>query len=119
MSCKYPKESINYNSCLRCSSINCCGYAVIPMPEVQPPKNVIPSALEANKMTNHVIYDDTQLEDIGKEIREAIEEGKFFISGMGYLETETRKKLEELGYNIQVDIRYNGAFYNVSWEEAQ
>lgn len=54
MTCKYPITSRSYKFCLGCSDIDCCEDAVtsnIPMPEVQPPKNVIPSASEANKLT--------------------------------------------------------------------
>ena len=122
MSCKYPVNSRSYKFCIGCSDIGCCEAAVtsnIPMPEVQPPKNVIPSALETNKMTNHVIYDDTQLEDIAKEIREAIEEGKFFISGIGYLKSEIRKKLNELGYKVETGSQYNESYYSISWKEIE
>lgn len=122
MTCKYSITSRSYKFCLGCSDINCCEDAVtsnIPMPEVQKPKNVIPSALEANKMTNHVIFGDTQLEDIGNEIRKAIEEGKFYIHGEGYLKSETRKKLNELGYEIQTGSQYNESYYTISWEEVE
>lgn len=50
MNCKYPITSRSYKFCLGCSDIDCCEDAVtsnIPIPEVQPPKNVIPSASEA------------------------------------------------------------------------
>lgn len=122
MTCKYPITSRSYKFCIDCSDIGCCEDAVTfntPMPEVQPPKNVIPSALEANKMTNHVIFGDTQLEDIGKEIRESIEKGKFYIHGEGYLKSEVRKKLNELGYGIQTGSQYNEPYYTVSWEEVE
>lgn len=58
MTCKYPVNSRSYKFCLGCSDIKCCEDAVTPiisMPEVHSPKDVIPSALEANKMTNNVI----------------------------------------------------------------
>lgn len=121
MTCKYPITSRSYKFCIGCSDIGCCEDAVtsnIPMPEVQPPKNVIPSASEANKMTNHVIFGD-QLEDIGEEIRKTIKEGKFFISDTGYLESETRKKLNELGYKIETGSKYNESYYIISWEEIE
>lgn len=122
MSCKYPVNSRSYKFCIGCSDIGCYEDAVtsnIPMPEVQPPKNVIPSASEANKMTNHVIFDDTQLEDIGKEIRRAIADGKFSISEERYLKPEIRKKLEELGYKVETGNHYHKLYYAVSWEEAE
>ena len=62
MSCKYPKESRMHYACILCDEKNACKdiitslpliYSNISMPEVQPPKNVIPSASEANKMTNN------------------------------------------------------------------
>lgn len=121
MTCKYPITSRSYKFCIGCSDIDCCEDAVtsnIPMPEVQPPKNVIPSASEANKMTNHVIFGD-QLEDIGEEIRKTIKEGKFFISDIGYLESETRKKLNELGYKVETGSKYNESYYIISWEEIE
>lgn len=127
MSCKYPKESRMHYACILCEK-NVCKDTItslpltdsnIPMPEVQSPKNVIPSASEANKMTNHVIFGDTQLEDIGREIRESIEKGKFYIYGEGYLKSEVRKKLNELGYEIQTGSQYNESYYTVSWEQAE
>lgn len=127
MSCKYPKESRMHYACILCNEKNVCKDTItsllltdsnITMPEVQSVKNVIPSASEANKMTNHVIFGD-QLEDIGEEIRRSIKEGKFYIHSEGYLKSETRKKLEELGYKTKVSIQYNCVYYNVSWEEAE
>lgn len=64
MSCKYPKESRMHYACILCDEKNVCKDTItslyltgsnIPMPEVQPPKNDIPSASEANKMTNNAI----------------------------------------------------------------
>ena len=90
MTCKYPITSRSYKFCIGCSDIGCCEDAVtsnIPMPEVQPPKNVIPSASEANKMTNNVIDSCTtqQLAELFKLIRDAIADGKFLISEDGSL----------------------------------
>lgn len=107
MTCKYPITSRSYKFCLGCSDIDCCEDAVtsnIPMPEVQPPKNVIPSASEANKMTNNAIdsYTTQQLAELSKLIRDAIADGKFSISEDGCLKPETRKKLEELGYKLKL-----------------
>ena len=55
------------------------------MREVQPPKDVIRSAAEANKMTNNAIdsYSKQQLADLSKLIRDAIADGKFSISEDG------------------------------------
>lgn len=124
MSCKYPVNSRSYKFCLGCSDIGCCEDSVtsnISMPEVQPPKNVIPSALEANKMTNNAINDCTtqQLAELSKLIRDAIADGKFSISEDGSLKPETRKKLEELGYKVETGTQYNEPYYSISWRETK
>lgn len=59
MTCKYPITSKSYKFCLGCSDVDCCEDAAtfnIPMPEVQPPKNVIPSASEANKSNKKYFF---------------------------------------------------------------
>ena len=124
MTCKYPVNSRSYKFCIGCSDIGCCEDAVtsnIPMPEVQPPKNVIPSALEANKMTINVIdsYTTQQLAELSKLIRDAIADGKFSISEDGCLKPETRKKLEELGYKVETGNQYNESYYSISWKETK
>lgn len=122
MTCKYPITSRSYKFCIGCSDVDCCEDAVtsnIPMPEVQPPKNVIPSASEANKMTNNVIDSCTtqQLAELSKLIRDAIADGKFSISEDGSLKPETRKKLEELGYTVETGNNYHKLYYTVSWRK--
>lgn len=120
MTCKYPITSKSYKFCLGCSDIDCCEDAVTPiisMPEVQLPKNIISSALEANKMTNNEIDSSTtqQLAELSKLIRDAITDGKFSISEDGCLKPETRKKLEELGYKVETGNQYNESYYSISW----
>ena len=126
MSCKYPKESRMHYACILCNEKNACKDTIsslpltdsnIPIPEVQPPKNVIPSASEANKMTNNAIDSCTtqQLAELSKLIRDAIADGKFSISEDGCLKPETRKKLEELGYKVDTCSKYNESFYSISW----
>ena len=128
MSCKYPKESRMHYECILCDEKNVCKGTItslpltdsnIPMPEVQSPKNVIPSALEANKMTNNAIDSCTtqQLAGLSKLIRDAIADGKFSISEDGSLKPETRKKLEELGYKVETGTQYNEPYYSISWKE--
>lgn len=126
MSCKYPKESRIHYACILCDEKNACKDTItflpltdsnISMPEVHLSKNVIPSASEANKMTNHVTFGNTQLEDIGKKIRESIEKGKFYIHGEGCLESEVRKKLNELGYEVQSRSQCNEPYYTISWKK--
>lgn len=128
MSCKYPKESRMHYACILCNEKNVCKDTItslpltdsnIPIPEVQPPKNVIPSASEANKMTNHVIDSciTQQLAELSKLIRDAVTDGKFSISKDGCLKPEIRKKLEELGYKIETGNQYNESYYSISWKE--
>ena len=126
MSCKYPKESRMHYACILCNEKNACKDSIvslpltdsnIPMPDVQSPKNVIPSASEANKMTNHVIDSCTtqQLAELSKLIRDAIADGKFSISEDGCLKPEIRKKLKELGYKVETGSQYNESYYSISW----
>ena len=130
MSCKYPKESRMHYACILCDEKNVCKDTItslpltdsnIPMPEVQSPNNVIPSASEANKMANHVIDNCTtqQLAELSKLIRDALADGKFSISEDGCLKPETRKKLEELGYKVETGNQYNESYYNISWRESK
>ena len=124
MSCKYPVNSRSYKLCIDCRDIDCCKDAVTPiisMPKVQSPKNVIPSASEANKMTNNAIDSCTtqQLAELSKLIRDAITDGKFSISEDGSLKPETRKKLEELGYKVETGTQYNEPYYSISWRETK
>ena len=126
MSCKYPKESRMHYACILCNEKNTCKDTItflsltdsnVPMPEVQPPKNVIPPASEANKMTNNVIDSciTQQLAELSKLIRDAITDGKFSISEDGCLKPEIRKKLDELGYKVDTGSQYNESYYSISW----
>lgn len=130
MSCKYPKESRMHYACVLCDKKNICKDTItslpltdsnIPMPEVQPPKNVIPSASEANKMTNNAIDSciTQQLAEISKLIRDAIADGRFSISEDGCLKPEIRKKLEALGYKVRTGTQYNESYYTISWRETK
>ena len=124
MTCKYPITSRSYKFCLGCSDMDYCKDAVTPiisMPKVQTPKNIIPSASEANKMTNNAIDSCTtqQLAELSKLIRDAVADGKFLISEDGSLKSEIRKKLEELGYKIETGNQYNESYYSISWREVE
>lgn len=110
-------------SCILCDEKNVCKDTItfdlnIPMPEVQPPKNVIPFAHEANNMTKHVIDGRTtqQLEELAKQIKAAIADGKFSINLDGSLDSEIRKKLEELGYKVEIGNQYNEWYCIISWK---
>lgn len=124
MTCKYPITSRSYKFCIGCSDMDCCEDAFtsnIPMPKVQPPKDFIPFAHEANRMTNNAIdsYTTQQLAELSKLIRDAIADGKFSISEDGSLKPETRKKLEELGYKVETGTQYNESYYSISWRETK
>lgn len=124
MTCKYPITSRSYKFCIGCSDMDCCEDAFtsnIPMTEVQSPKNIIPSASEANKMTNNAIDNCTtqQLAELSKLIRDAIADGKFSISEDGCLKPETRTKLEGLGYKVETGTQYNEPYYSISWRKTK
>ena len=59
----------------------------IPMPEVRPPKDILPSASQANQMAKENIENccTQELIEITKKINKAIVDGKFSISGNGSL----------------------------------
>lgn len=114
MACKYPMTSRSYKFCLGCSDIDRCKNvfsSTIPM-------SVIPSASEANKMTNNAINDCVmqQLAELSKQIKAAILDGKFLISSNGSLKPEARKKLEEIGYKVEIGSQYNESYYTISWK---
>ena len=130
MSCKYPKESRMHHACILCDEKNVCKDTITSLPladsnisisEVYSPENVIPSASEANKMTNNAIDSciTQQLAEISKLIKDAIADGKFSISEDGCLKPETRKKLEALGYKVRTVNRYNESYYTISWRETK
>lgn len=123
MACKYPKGSRMHYSCILCDEKNVCKDTItfdlnIPMPKVQPQKNVIPVAHEANNMTKHVIDGRTtqRLEELAKQIKAAIADGKFSINLDGSLDSEIRKKLEELGYKVEIGNQYNEWYCIISWK---
>lgn len=50
-----------------------------------------------------------------KQINDAINRGKFSISNSGFLQIETKKRLEELGYKVTIGCQYNETYYSISW----
>lgn len=128
MACKYPKGSRMHYACILCGEKNVCkdtivfpysnNFNVPPMPKVQPPKNVIPFAHEANDMTKHVIDGRTtqQLAELSKQIKAAIADGNFSINLDGSLNPEIRKKLEKLGYKVEISNQYNESYCIISWK---
>lgn len=53
---------------------------------------------------------------LSAQINNAIAEGKDSISNDGYLQHETRLRLEELGYKVQPGSQYNESYYSISWK---
>lgn len=118
-SCKYPITSRSYRFCVGCSDrYSCVDYNYIPKPEVKPPKNIIPLATEANKMTFENIENcwTQQLQEISKRIENAISTGKFSINDYGNLEPETIEKLSRLGYKVKTDCTRNEPRWSISWQ---
>ena len=120
MSCVYPITSRHYKFCLGCPNNLFCKDVNIPISNSNT-QNIIPSASEANKMTNNAIDSCTtqQLAELSKLIRDAIADGKFSISENGCLKPETRKKLEELGYKVETGSQYTEPYYSISWRETK
>lgn len=75
------------------------------------------SASEAKAKTQNNIDDcvTQELSKLNDQILDAITNGKFSISNEGSLQPETRKKLEELGYEIKTGTQYNESYYSISW----
>lgn len=121
VNCKYPQNSRSYKFCVGCSNRHSCVDSTenshIPMPEVKPPKNIIPFATEANKMTLANIKNcwTQQLQEISKKIKNAISAGKFSINDYGNLEPETVEKLRGLGYKVKTDCTKNEPHWSISW----
>lgn len=122
VNCKYPQNSRSYKFCVGCSNRHSCvdstANSHIPMPDVKPPKNIIPLATEANKITFENIKNcgTQQLQEISKRIENAISTGKFSINDYGNLEPETVEKLRELGYKVESDCTKNESHWSISWQ---
>jgi predicted kinase len=76
------------------------------------------AAVEAHNKTQKNIYDcvTSELNKLSEQINNAIAEGKYSITNDGYLQQETRQRLEELGYKIQTGSQYNESYYSISWK---
>ena len=75
------------------------------------------SAKDANTKTSNNISKcvTEELFKLENEINDAIKRGKFFVSNAGFMQIETKRKLEELGYDVSVGSQYNEPYYIISW----
>ena len=113
MTCKYPVESRSYKTCALCSDKNMCEDSTVVNNAI-----MLLSASEAHKKTvdNIKKCSTKELAEISKRISDAIADGKFSISGDGYLQYETTQRLEELSYKVQTGIQYNEQYGSISWK---
>ena len=74
-------------------------------------------AKDANKKTlNNISKCVTEeLIILENQINDAIKLGKFYISCTGFLQVETKKRFEDLGYNVSVGSQYNEPYYIINW----
>lgn len=75
------------------------------------------SASEAKAKTQNNINDGVtaELNKINILIENYIMAGKFSFSKDGSLEPETRRKLEELGYDVKTGMQKKESYYSISW----
>lgn len=121
MSCKYPENSRSYMFCIGCKEADSCSSSTfnIPMPDnVKSPKNSIPTAAEAKNVTKLAIENSItkQLEELSFEINTATHKGKYAIANDGTLDSEVKRRLEALGYNVTIGNQYNKSYYTIRWE---
>lgn len=110
-----------YMFCIGCKEADSCPSSRlnIPMPDnVKPPKNSIPTAAEAKNVTELSIENSItkQLEELSFEINTAIHKGKYDIANDGTLDSEVKRRLEALGYNVTIGNQYNRSYYTISWK---
>lgn len=76
-------------------------------------------AHEARKETEKKQNDKTfmELSLLEKEIREAIEKGEYMVHHDGSISEETKKKLKEYGYSVEVNIQYNETITTIRWDK--
>ena len=107
--------------CIGCKEADSCSSSTfnIPMPDnVKPPKNFIPTAAEAKNVTELAIENSItkQLEELSFEINTATHKGKYAIANDGTLDSELKRRLEALGYNVTIGNQYNKSYYTIRWE---
>lgn len=76
------------------------------------------SAKEANTKTIGAIRNcaTKELDEIMSGIHKQANEGYFNYGGSGCLHEVTKKRLEELGYKVEIGSQYNEPYYSISWE---
>ena len=62
------------------------------------------------------VYEQSQLEQIMENISKESGQGYFKYYGDEALRPVVKKKLEELGYEVTINNRYNEPEYYISWE---
>lgn len=67
----------------------------------------------ATDFKNNVI--DKEWEDLEKAIQADAEKGYYYNSYIGHIQPENKKKLEELGYKVEIGTQYNESYVNISW----
>ena len=82
------------------------------------PSICILSADEANRRTKDNIEkcQTGELAEIFEKIYSAVENGNFSISDDGTLHYETSKRLEQLGYKVDRNAKYNEPYWIISWK---
>lgn len=79
----------------------------------------LPSAQEAYDETNKSIINNAteELKHISKYIKEAIADGKYYISHDGVLSNAAKQELEKNHYKVETGYQYNEAYYTIYWNK--
>ena len=107
MKCMYPENSRMYKACMLCEKKYMCDdYAIN-----------LPSAQEAYDETNKSIINNAteELKHISKYIKEAIADGKYYISHDGVLSNAAKQELEKNHYKVETGYQYNESYYTIYW----
>lgn len=118
MACKHPENIKSYRFCISCKDNDFCSDSSFNRAYISLSDNDLPFASEANKLTKEHIEKclTKELKEITEKIIKAIADGKFSISGDGYLKSETKQRLEELGYKVKYGSQYNESYWSISWK---
>lgn len=113
--CIYPEDSRSYLACSFCNYKNSCTDSMANPISTEKPKYNIPLASEANKMTSKNLEKESKIElqKASEEINKAILDGKFYALYDEEMNTITREKLENLGYEVYIGT---SGILTISWE---